>query len=115
MGLQVPEAPLGIEFSVTLEGSSQVWLEVHPCQLRQGETPNVHAKNLVQQGVGKERTLLTASDYLLTHIKPYLGDGAKFSSNQLHSWKRLNTQDLFYIADASVVSKTTLKSFGLTS
>lgn len=68
MGLQVPEAPLGIEFSVTLEGSSQVWLEVHPCQLRQGETPNVHATNLVQQGVGKERTLLTALVYLLTHI-----------------------------------------------
>ena len=75
MGLQVPEAPLGVEFSVTLEGSSQVWLEVHPCQLWQGETPNMHAKNLVQQGVGKERTLLTALVYLLTHIKPYSGDG----------------------------------------
>lgn len=43
------------------------------------------------------------------------GMGVKFSSNQLHSWKRLNTQDLFYIADASVMSQTTLKSFGLIS
>lgn len=94
-----------------------MWLE-SSLQLCQGESPNVHvhmdARSLVLQGVGRKRTPLSTVFYPLTHITLSLGDGGiKVSSIQLLSWRRLGIQDLFYIADGSVVSKTTLKSFGV--
>lgn len=94
-----------------------LWLcQREPPNMQSNMHVNMHARNLATQSVGSKRAILTALFYPLTLIKLSPGLDAKVNLVQLPSvGKGMEIQDLFCIADGSVVSKNILKSFGLTS
>lgn len=94
-----------------------MWLVGRSLWLCQREPPNMQTNMHVNmQSVGSKRAILTALFYPLTLIKLSPGLDAKVNPVQLPSvGKGMEIQDLFCIADGSVVSKNILKSFGLTS